>query len=493
MDDGGEIKPLINAEPQKLTLLKKIVYGVGETGVYGASVIEGFFLNSFLLEVAGIKPYLAGIVLLIGQITDSITSPLIGKASDGINTKYGRRRPWILGAAIPFAIGYFMLWQTYPSMSQTALLIYYTSMIVIMNSMSNAIVIPYSALTPSLADTYDDSTVLTKFRMMSDLIWALIITFVHTNLMEAFPLKDDPKLVDYALGYRVSAVIYAVISIVPPILVFIFIKEDQSKYTKSEENFSGGIKDFFSTLKNPQYASLCGMYVTGWTAVCMIQNNLYLWTKYVLRKETYFMWVISLILLMSSIGVALWTKVSEKIGKKKTYYIGILMAITILIPTYFFGDTTPLALVFAVPILAGVGIGVAFLIPWSMLPDVVMIDEKKTGIKREGAFYSLFILLQKIGLAAALAGSSFYLEFSGYISPEDEDFEKRETDFQPESAKLALRILLAPVPLVLFILSLVSLWFYNITKEDLDMFEEIGHSDSEEVLNDDQVNYNTLS
>jgi len=34
-----------------------------------------------------------------------------------------------------------------------------------------------------------------------------------------------------------------------------------------------------------------------------------------------------------------------------------------------------------------------------MLPDIVEQDELRTGKRREGVYYSLFILFQKIGLA----------------------------------------------------------------------------------------------
>lgn len=41
----------------------------------------------------------------------------------------------------------------------------------------------------------------------------------------------------------------------------------------------------------------------------------------------------------------------------------------------------------------------AFLLPWSMLPDVIDEDELLTGKRSEGSFYSIFILIQKLGAA----------------------------------------------------------------------------------------------
>jgi hypothetical protein len=41
----------------KLPWSKKIAYGIGEIGVFGAVTIEGFFFATFLLEVAGLDPF----------------------------------------------------------------------------------------------------------------------------------------------------------------------------------------------------------------------------------------------------------------------------------------------------------------------------------------------------------------------------------------------------------------------------------------------------
>jgi GPH family glycoside/pentoside/hexuronide:cation symporter len=46
------------------------------------------------------------------------------------------------------------------------------------------------------------------------------------------------------------------------------------------------------------------------------------------------------------------------------------------------------------------------LLPWSMMPDAVDYDELITGQRREGELYSIFLLLQKIGLGTALGISA---------------------------------------------------------------------------------------
>jgi GPH family glycoside/pentoside/hexuronide:cation symporter len=82
----------------------------------------------------------------------------------------------------------------------------------------------------------------------------------------------------------------------------------------------------------------------------------------------------------------------------------------------FFMREDDLKIVYVLAFLSGIGIATAFLVPWSMLPDVIDLDELRTGTRREGDMYSIFVLFQKIGLGIALSVSSWVLGWAGYVS-----------------------------------------------------------------------------
>jgi hypothetical protein len=62
--------------------------------------------------------------------------------------------------------------------------------------------VPYSALTPDLTTSYDMGTELTSFRMICCIVYSIIVSFVHSVLIRAFPQPTDPNLVDYAKGNK---------------------------------------------------------------------------------------------------------------------------------------------------------------------------------------------------------------------------------------------------------------------------------------------------
>ena len=77
------------ASPSKLSRATKLAYGVGDLGPAIVASVNGFFLNAFLLDVAGLRPGAVGIIFLIVKIWDSVNDPLIGSISDRTNTRWG--------------------------------------------------------------------------------------------------------------------------------------------------------------------------------------------------------------------------------------------------------------------------------------------------------------------------------------------------------------------------------------------------------------------
>ncbi|MDO9545533.1 MAG: MFS transporter [Pelolinea sp.] len=72
-----------------------------------------------------IKPAVAGIAILVGKIWEYINDPLIDRISDRARTKWGRRRPFLLFGAIPFALAFIMMWYKPPFSSSVGLTLYY--------------------------------------------------------------------------------------------------------------------------------------------------------------------------------------------------------------------------------------------------------------------------------------------------------------------------------------------------------------------------------
>ena len=126
-----------------------------------------------------------------------------------------------------------------------------------------------------------------------------------------------------------------------------------------------------------------------------------------------------------------------------------------LFPTTFLSEENIILLII-LPALGGVGLGVLYLTPYSMVPDVIELDELQTGERREGSFFSIFIFCEKLASGLTLAFSNYLLGGLGY--------EASLGSNQPPPVITAMRILVGVCPCLILLISWIACYFYPISR-----------------------------
>ena len=101
--------------------------------------------------------------------------------------------------------------------------------------------------------------------------------------------------------------------------------------------------------------------------------------------------------MLGTIGVFLipWQLVSKKLNKGPAYALGLGIACVAIIGAFFLPNH-PTPLIYVVAFVAGLGFSAQYVFPWSMIPDVVEVDQARTGERHEGIYFGANSLLGKI-------------------------------------------------------------------------------------------------
>lgn len=435
--------------PQKLTIGRKLAYGIGDVGPALVATISGFFLNAFLLDIAGLPPLMASAIFLIVKIWDSINDPIIGTLTDRTNTRWGRRRPWLLFGAVPFGLAWFLQWLV-PDLSVTGLFIYYLVVALLLDTAFTAVNVPYTALTPEIAPDYDQRTSLNTYRFSFSIIGGTVALVLNAQMLEAAP--------SITTGYAISAAILGVVIIATNLITFAFTDETyfEEEADKEEPGFFEGFKIAF---QNRPFLMVTAVYLITWLCIQFVQANLILYVRYWMGAEEQITTLFLGLQISIFVFLIIWSKITERIGKRQVFFIGATFWIMIEIALFFVQpDQFNLLLVLAV--LAGVGVSIGYLIPWSMLPDVVDLDELNTGLRREGVYYGFFVFLQKLGISLGLAISNLVFAATGYINANGPPYPQ-----QPDGVIFALRLFVSLIPAAVLLLSFPIVYKYPITRE----------------------------
>jgi len=438
----------------RLSLRTKLAYGFGDVTGAVISAVYGFFMQAFLLDVAGLAPAAVGLIFAAAQIWDAVTDPMMGRLSDRTRSRWGRRRPFLLFGGVPLALAFLLHWLV-PPVGGAWLVAYYFVVALLLRTAFTVISIPYAALTPDLAPDYDGRTRLNMYRFAFSLLGALVAVIAHPLIVAGVG--------DVYAGHVVSAGIWAVVIVVSTLTCFAFTRERDDLMVRADTGLSYR-RRLGIVFSNRPYLIATSLFLLSWVALQFVQANLLLYARYWLDAEAQFTSFVALLQISAALSLIGWTAFSSRFGKKVTYVAGVSLWATMHVAMFFIAPGQDVAL-YTIALFAGLGLGSAYLIPWSMLPDTIEHNEIRTGERQEGLFYGFFVFLQKLALSIGLGLSGVVLGLAGYATPAVVDGQLQFAQ-QPDSALLALRLFVSLVPASILFVSIPFALAYPIGKRE---------------------------
>jgi GPH family glycoside/pentoside/hexuronide:cation symporter len=168
------------------------------------------------------------------------------------------------------------------------------------------------------------------------------------------------------------------------------------------------------------------------------------------------------------LSVPFWMWFSARRNKRDAYIVGMCMWIVVqgLIFTIQPGALQWMLIVAA---LAGIGVSAAYILPDSMLPDVIEWDELRTRRRQEGIYYGLRTLIRKLSGALVIFFTLQMLGWSGYKVPPAGALHFE----QPASALRAIRLMVSFGGALILIGTIALAWAYPLSREKYARIERL--------------------
>jgi GPH family glycoside/pentoside/hexuronide:cation symporter len=441
----------------------KFIYGLGDWGTSAASAARNIYWLFFLVSVVGLQAQYAGLVILIGRVWDSINDPMIGMLSDRVNSRWGRRRPFFLYGAVPFGLSFFLLFLVPPIESEFWLIVYYGLVYLLFDTMYTVINVPYTALTPELTEDYDERSSLVGWRIGTAILAGLVAGATFKYLAEEVFGRWFSQYTDVSTalqaGYALVAAMAGLTFIIPPLILFAFIRErERDRIVRTPIRPWRTFKEVFS---NRPFRIASAVYLLSFTTSDIVVS-VFIWflVFYVRVKPPFDAFIIAVVLGIGFASMPLTVKLMRTYGKRNTYIMSMtLYAIVLIILSQVPPEGQTYVLIAA--IFAGVGYGATNVIPWAMVADIVEEDELKSGERREGIYSGYLSFFRKLATAITIFAVTWLLAQTGFRGGTTGGLVYIE---QPESALLALRLLVGVIPALMLILSILIIWQYPIDR-----------------------------
>ena len=444
-----------NSEPLKFR--EKLGYGLGDTASNFFFATFNVFLLYYYTDIFGITAAAVGTMFLITKIVDAVSDPIMGLIADRTNSRWGKFRPYLLWAAIPYGLcGYAMF--ANPDFSYTGKLIYAYVTYSLMMLAYTAINVPYSALMGVISPSTIERTKVASYRFFCAFAagW-LVGTFVT-------PLKNILGGGDEALGFKLTMAIFAVISVS---LFWVTFATTKERVVPEPKN-SNIREDLRVLLSNGPWKALFWTGIFTLINIAVRNGTILYYFKYyvgddgtplflIFDKTAVFM---SSGLLFMMIGVMLTKTLSVRFEKRSLMIV--LSTLTALsMATFFFIPPDQYWLMVVVNALGTLAAGPTPALVWSMYADCADYGEWKTGRRTTALVFSTVQFSHKMGLAVGAGLAGIILSWFGFVANE----------VQTDSAMFGIRFMFAIFPAVFALLGVVAIFFYRIDNKMLQQME----------------------
>jgi len=418
-----------NAAPKsrkrKLRLRTKLAYSSGAISE-GAVTAAGITTLIFYNQVLGVSPSLCGVAFMIAQIVDAFSDPLMGALSDRVNTRWGRRHPFMLAATLPWAVSLYFIYQPIRDLGETGTFIWLTVFLVLMRLCYTVFSVPHNALGAELTDDYHERTSIFGFKevawMGASVTLSLLVWLV---LFPSTPEFDNGLLNEgrYQLLAGAAAIICLVAS-----LVCTFGTLDQIPFLHETRSYRPSYKEYIrnlmSLLANPSFLAVCASWLTLATALGILMgvaNYAYL---YAYELSTEQMSVLTFLKLPGiAIALPLSIYMARKLDKKRSFMTAALFSATVIAAPHVFrmygifpsiNSGLYLWAIFAPMFIGYMILPVMNIVVNSQLADICDDHELRTGTRAEGVVFSIrtFAMKSTRGLGVMIGGFGLdYINF----------------------------------------------------------------------------------
>ncbi len=427
----------------RLSRSRLIYFGLPDYAVYLAAVPVSLYLPFVYSKDLGLSLVDIGLILMLARISDVITDPLIGYLSDRIETRFGRRKPWMLAGSLIMMISAWQLFAPMGAVTNWHLLIW--SMLLWLGwTMIN---IPYFAWGAELSDDYNERTRITGWRQAFGYLGNVSVLLIPSISGELFGYGSLPREGLTIVGFM------ALVLLPSLVLLAIWKVPEPVKHVSSQHSLLESTRQMFS---NGSFMILFIGFLMLSMGTTWASSLFMLFATFVVDVETSTQTLLLGFYLTQLLSLPVWVWISYRIGKKETWVVGAIIYV-IATPGYLMLGPGDILGFCAVLGMYGIASGNFVAISLSMKADLIDIAGYRSGGQVAGSYMAVWSLGQKFFQALAVGLALPMVSFFGFDPKGDNG----------PAELLALTLTLTLPPVLLYAGSVAVIWRFPLSEARL--------------------------
>ena len=346
----------------------------------------------FYGDTLGVDIAMLGAVLFLARLIDTVQDPFIGKLVDFLQPRH-RGWTWLMAlGTVLLAIGFVMLFS--PAVEgQFSLLAWLVVSLIIVYTAHSMMNVCYLAWGARLTDDVTGRARVTAWREAFGLVGVVMASVVPA----VWAASMGP-----AKGYAVFAWSFVAILVVGVIITLRF-----SPRPRLEQHSHA--RSFALALSVPAIRRIMIFYLFNAVSAAIPATLILFYIDDVLQLPDQAGAFLGLYFLSGLLALPLWVRLSDRIGKRRAWVLGSVLAMLALATAGFLqaGDALAYGLVC---VAAGLALGADLALPPAMLADAIPAENRSST----GVYFGVWALIAKLSLALAAGLALPLLGLLGY-------------------------------------------------------------------------------
>jgi glucuronide carrier protein len=401
-------------------------YAAGEVANNLTFQMVSAFVLIYYTDVAGISAAAAGTLLLLARVWGGFTDLFAGRRVDATSTRWGKFRPYLLFGPVPLLALLVAIFSIPSGLSEGGKLAWAFVTYALFSLAYSFVNIPYGSLAAAMTQEPDERARLSSSRAVSASVTILLIAAAVAPQIEGSG--------DLQRSLTITTAIFAAIGLVLYLWCFATSREAVQRETDKV-----GVRETVSMIRhNRPLVLLCASSLLFLTGMFSISTVAVYYARNVLGSADLYivMTVVQTVLMVAA--AAFVPKIAGALGKKRTYILAGTVAAISSVAFALAPGSVP-AIGIACYGVLGLGLGAINTLIFALQADTVEYGEWRSGVRAEGASYSVLSFMRKAGQGIGGAAAAYTIGLGGYVSG---------SAVQSDGAVNAIRVAAGIVPAV---------------------------------------------
>lgn len=440
-------KSTVQSSDVKLPFLVVLGWGLGSLGVLTILHVTNSLVLKYVVDIMGISAAIAGAIIGAMRLFDALLDPFMGTVSDATNTRWGRRRPYLLLGGIMCALSPIIIFAAPKLLTPSSALVYLVVALMFYAIAYTVFNVPYMAMPVEMTQDHHERTYLFTFRVYGSALSILIGGGLAPALVDLFGGGRD--------GFTSMALVMGAL-----VLCFCFasfyLTGAAPATLQTDKDRRPKLTQLRGVFRNKPFVALMFIKIFLVAGLGLGSSAMAFFVTIVMDRPLSWLGFISGGFTVGMIASqVIWLRISKHLGKRRCFLIAAGLYVAALLTWLLAGPNEILAITLIRSVVIGIFAGGVFLASQAMLPDTLEHELKISGVRHEGVMTGVYTTIERGSSALGVALAGVVLSAGGYVAG-------AAAAEQPASAIIAIYLTVGAIPAIALIFSAIAASKYDL-------------------------------